>query len=73
MTKSKARPSTKAHRALFAAIKAAGLELVHAQSGHWKVLQDGKYLLTISCTSGNYAAAQVRRDLRRYHGIELDR
>lgn len=33
---------------------------------------DGKYLVTLSCSSGNYACAQARRDLRRYHGIELD-
>lgn len=71
MTRSKARPSSKEYRRLFDQIREAGLELVHAQSGHWKVLKDGAYLLTISCTGGHYACAQVRRDLRRYHGIEL--
>lgn len=71
MTKSKARPSTKEMRRLFADIRSAGLDLVHARSGHWKVLRDGKYLITISCSSGIHNVSQARRDLRRYHGIEL--
>lgn len=41
------------------------------QSKHWKVFRDGVLVASVSCTSGQHAVSNLRRELRRYHGIEV--
>lgn len=72
--KSCKRPTSSQMNALFKRIRDAGLQVVPAKSGHWKVLDaDGKYLVTCSGSpKGCHAVDQTLRELRRYHGIEID-
>jgi len=64
---------TSVQRKFFRQLRRMGLQVV-VRSGHCKVLDaDGNYLLTTSGTPKcpENQINELRRDLRRYHGIEV--
>ncbi|AEN79572.1 hypothetical protein ARBITER_69 [Mycobacterium phage Arbiter] len=67
------RPADKQTRKLKRQLERAGLRVTLGGNGHWKVYDGERYLLTFAGTSAdNMQTRHVRRDLRRYHGIELE-
>lgn len=55
-------------------LRKRGLTVEIGGSGHWKVTgEDGTYMLSFSNSSTNatHQVCAVKRDLRKYHGINL--
>lgn len=68
MTRHKNKDMTKVFRSLE---RDHGCEIACSPGGHWRITRDGVYLLTCSGSGSFYAVNELRRDLRRYHGIEV--
>lgn len=55
-------------------LRKRGLTVEISGSGHWKITrEDGSYMLSFSNSSTNatHQVRAVKRDLRKYHGINL--